>query len=126
MNTEQMKATEYYGSVKGMPAEILRKRLSKAQEEVSELSAEKERRSAFTAAELLADRLHRLLHFGVDCDYYYSDWPSPTGCRAEFHSLAQQAEHWYYTVADEKRTKDYPLGQLVAYMEILIFGQDFV
>lgn len=82
---------EYYGSVKGMPQELLVDRLAAARKALRELEVEAERRGAFTQAELMADRLHKLLHFGVDCDYYYSDWPNPAGCRARFLNAATTA-----------------------------------
>lgn len=126
MNSEQVKATEYYGSVKGMPGEILRQRLQKATEDAAELVKEKTRREAFTSTEQLSDRLHHLLHFGTDCDYYYSDWPEERGCRAEFKQLAHQAEHWFATVANPLRIEDFPLGQLVTLLERSRFGQYFV
>lgn len=84
--------SEYYGDVKGMPIETLESRLKAAIATKEDLEAEQARRAAFTSTEVLADRLHRLLHFQLDCDYHYSDWPNPRGCRAEFHGVARQIE----------------------------------
>ena len=116
---------EYYGDVKGMPLDTLRSRLKKAQDDTDELILELQRRNNFTEAEKLADRLHRLLHFGVDCDFYYSAWPNPTGCRAEFRNLANDAFAWFNQVAVHNETvrADYPLGQLVHFLEVARFGQ---
>jgi len=102
--------------------EILRARFSNATMEVAELNVEIKRREAFTSTELLSDRLHRLLHFGTDCDYAYSDWPNPSGCRTGFHQLALVAENWFETVADPKRVEDFPLGQLIRFLEVARFG----
>ena len=117
-------AEEYYGAVKGMPLELLTTKLKKAQDDAAELSLELQRRENFTEAEKLAERLHRLLHFGTDCDYYYSDWPHPTGCRAEFRMLANQALTWFDRVAQTNTTvrADYPLGQLIHFLEVARFG----
>lgn len=57
---------------------------------VVELAREKQRRSTFTEAEKLADRLHKLLHYTVRCDYAYSHWPEPRGCRNEYLATAQR------------------------------------
>jgi hypothetical protein len=114
-------STEYYGSVKGMPVGILEERLCRAETELQELSAEKKRRLQFTDAERLADRLHRLLHFGTDCDFYYSDWPNPQGCRAEFHDLAARMIEWYRDDAGRK-AGDRPLGGIVSMLEAARFG----
>jgi hypothetical protein len=116
---------EYYGATKGMPIDILNTRLKKAQADTDELSLELLRRKNFTEAEKLADRLHRLLHFAVDCDFYYSDWPNPTGCRAEFRTLAEEALLWYDRVAQPGTLirMDYPLGQLIHFLEVARFGQ---
>ena len=120
--TEKLdKPTEYYGSVKGMPIGILEERLQRAIAEHQELSTEKHRRSQFTDAEKLADRLHRLLHFGTDCDFYYSDWPTPTGCRADFHNLALRMIEAYHDEAGRK-CGDRPIGNLIAMMEGVRFG----
>lgn len=117
------KQLEYYGSVKGMPLDILSQRLSKAETDVRELQAEKKRREEFTSTELLAERLHKLLHFGTDCDFYYSDWPLPAGCRAEFHEWARQIEDWYADDAGRK-AGDRPLGGLIAVLERARFGRN--
>jgi hypothetical protein len=115
------KPAEYYGSEKGMPQGILEERLRKAQDDVDVLAAEKVRRAHFTDAERLADRLHRLLHFGVDCDFYYSDWPNPTGCRADFRNLALRMIEAYHDEAGRK-CGDRPIGNLIAMMEGVRFG----
>lgn len=86
--TSTLKSMEYYGSVKGMPRKLLEERLNQARLDTDEFSKEIKRRDAFTDVEILADRLHRLIHWGVDCDYFYSDWPFPTGCRADFYKHA--------------------------------------
>lgn len=86
--TSIAKEIEYYGSVKGMPHKLLTDKLAKAHEEIREFSEELKRREAFTDTEILADKLHKLLHWGTDCDYFYSDWPNPTGCRADFYKHA--------------------------------------
>lgn len=117
------KTHEFYGDTKYMPQDLLCKKLEDAQRAVTEFTTEQTRRKAFTSTELLADRLHRLLHFQVDCDYHYSDWPIPNGCRSEFHSLAKNVEHWFSMTADPNKTYDYPLGQVVALMEALRFGR---
>ncbi len=117
---------EYYGNVNGMPQDMLNTRLKKAQEEVNELSLEIQRRNNFTEEEKLADRLHRLLHFGTDCDFYYSDWPHATGCRADFRLLACNCLEWYgYATQNETAGvhADYPLGQLIRFLEVTRFGQ---
>jgi hypothetical protein len=119
----------YYGSVEGMPDATLRRRLDKARDDLAELTKERIRRESFTSAQRLAERLHRLLHSGVDCDFYYSNWPNATGCRAEFEQLAKQMEKWfenYSSRVPEGVVQDYPLGQLVALMEAVRFGPDFV
>lgn len=81
---------EFYGSVKKMPDDILEERLQQAVKDTNELAAEKRRREQFTEAEKLADKLHGLLHYHIDCDYDYSDWPNPTGCRSRFLIAATQ------------------------------------
>lgn len=120
-----MTKDEYYGATKGMPLDTLYTRLKKSQDAVDELSLEVQRRNSFTEEEKLADRLHRLLHFAVDCDFYYSDWPHPTGCRAQFHTLATEALIWYNHATlgtQEAVKKDYPMGQLIHFLEVARFG----
>lgn len=114
---------EYYGSPEGMPQEILDARLQHAQITVKELETELSRRDAFTVIEKLADRLHKLLHFGVDCDYYYSKWPSPTGCRSEFKRLAEIITKHYEYASDPEAIKDYTLGGLIHFLEVIRFGK---
>lgn len=119
------KTCEYYGDTKHMPEDLLLKKLDDAQLVIAELAKERDRRKLFTSTELLADRLHRLLHFSADCDYHYSNWPLPRGCRSEFHNLAKSMEYWFSQTADPNRTHDYPLGQMVALMEALRFGRHY-
>ena len=101
---------EFSGDVKLMPDNILQDRLDAALKAATELEAERRRRESFTIAERLADRLHRLLHFTVECDYEYSAWPKPTGCRAEFRTLA------------ENLLNAPDLGAIVHLMEVARFG----
>lgn len=82
----------FFGSVEFMPEANLAARLKSFKTELSELLEEQRRREAFTSTERLADRLHNLLHRRVDCDYNYSKWPHPTGCRSDFWSLAAALE----------------------------------
>ena len=125
MNDEKKKTNaEYYGDTKHMPKATLNERVRKAHDDLVELNTEITRRANFTDAQRLADRLHHLLHIGVDCDYFYSDWPGPlTSCREDFLILAERSIRWFESVADEKRTADYPLGQLLALLETTRFGQ---
>jgi hypothetical protein len=61
------------------------------EQDAKELRAEVQRRANMTPAQRLADRIHRLLHTKVDCDYAYSDWGGTlTSCRAEYLSLAER------------------------------------
>jgi hypothetical protein len=117
--------SDFCGSVEFMDDELLRTKLAQAMKDVQELSSEQERRSHFTSTEILADRLHRLLHPVHDCDYSYSKWPMPFGCRLEFWNLAYSCEKWF-KVYSEKVPKgvsdDYPLGQLIKFLEIARFG----
>lgn len=101
-------AAAYYGSPEGMPEETLRKRLEALDKELQSLKAEAARRSRFTSAEILA--LHRLLHFGADCDFYYSNWPLATGCRAAFRVAAQELEQRH-------RKIDHTLDELITVLE---------
>ena len=121
MTVAAEKEQVYYGSVEGMPESLLYARLAKAQADIVELSKEQERRSSFTSAQRLAERLHRLLHGGmVDCDFYCSNWPNATGCRADFERLAKQMESWFSVYSEHLPSgvaRDYPLGQLIALME---------
>jgi len=121
METEQGKdrAKEYYGSDAGMPDDILEQRLASAKETFERLMIERERRKAFTMAERFADRLHRLLHLGADCDFYYSEWPLATGCRAEFRGLAEQMLR---VLMDGSGPRDDLLDRLIGWMENTRFG----
>jgi hypothetical protein len=96
--------------------------LRQASDDVAELAAERSRRAKFTSTERLADRLHYLIHFAADCDFYYSDWPIPTGCRSQFYELARQIEEWY---ADDEghAAGDRTLGQMIAMIELVRFGK---
>lgn len=75
--------TEWYGTVNKMPEDILQERLQAARATTIEIEREVQRRSRFTFAEILADRIHSIIHKREDCDYHYSDWPNPKGCRLE-------------------------------------------
>lgn len=87
MTTEQK---AYYGSIKGMSEVMLLEKKKEAERILSESCEELARRQAFEPAELLADRLHKLLHFAAECDYHYSDWPNVNGCRYEYRHAAEQ------------------------------------
>ena len=94
MTTEQK---AYYGSIRGMSEVMLLEKkkeaerfLKEAERFLSESCEELARRQAFEPAELLADRLHKLLHFAAECDYHYSDWPNANGCRYEYRHAAEQ------------------------------------
>lgn len=87
MTTEQK---VYYGSIKGMPEDMLLEKKKEAERFLSESCEELARRQAFEPAELLADRLHKLLHFAAECDYHYSDWPNANGCRYEYRRTAEK------------------------------------
>jgi len=75
-------------SIKDMPSSIMIQRKKELETIVSEFSEELKRRSLFTPSELLADRIHNLLHFGEECDYNSSSWPHPSGCRREYQRVA--------------------------------------
>lgn len=115
------KQTEFYGSTKFMPEDILKARLKKAQEDIAELSAEQERRAAFTPEMKLCDRLHRLLHSHIDCDYHYSDWPEAKGCRHDYLMLTYQLLHTLGTYAEQPEAQQ-QLDALLALMEKQRFG----
>lgn len=83
-------AEKWFGDIRKMPEDIFRKRYEAAKREVQEFNNENARRAALTSEMKLADRLHDLLHWKVDCDYHYSDWPNTAGCRSVFYSLAMQ------------------------------------
>lgn len=119
--TPKEKSAEYYGSVEGMPEDVLRKSYEKARNLALELAAEVARRETFTSAERLADTLHKLIHFTADCDYYYSNWPNATGCRAEFRIAAEKLEQWYADM-DGIKAGHRPLGGLIHILEVLRFG----
>lgn len=116
------KTAEFYGSTKFMPEDILSQRLKKAQDDIAELSAEKERRAAFTPEMKLCDRLHRLWHFGADCDYLYSDWPDAKGCRHEHLMLTYQLLHTLTLQGQENIEALQILDALLALMERQRFG----
>ena len=65
---------EWYGDIKKMPEDLLIKSAIDLRNKLDEAHNEIDRREGFTDAQKLADRLHRLLHLGVECDYDYSDW----------------------------------------------------
>lgn len=81
----------FYGDLKYAPQSVVVKKFQDAQKALCEAEAELERRKKFTPAQIMADRLHRLLHMSLDCDYAYSDWGSTlTSCRAQFLGLAER------------------------------------
>ena len=120
---KSMTSMEYYGSMEGMPEDILNMKSKKLSIEFELIKKEIRRRDEFTDTEKLADRLHRLLHFAMDCDYYYSHWPSPNGCRTKFLNIAQQLQRHFDYAADPLRAKDYTLGAMVRILEIARFGE---
>ena len=85
MTTEQK---AYYGSIRGMSEAMLLEKKKELEMMVSGFSEELKRRNLFTPSELLADRIHNLLHFGEECDYNSSHWPHPSGCRREYQRVA--------------------------------------
>lgn len=87
------------GQVELLPDDQLAQELVYTTARIKQLEKEKERRATFTASERLADQLHQLLHYKIDCDYVYSQWDNPKGCRVEFHQLAQRLQDWWTEVA---------------------------
>jgi hypothetical protein len=85
---------DFNGDIRFMPENILTKNIESLYRQLEEHKEERKRRNAFTPIEILADRLHDLLHLNADCDYNYSHWPKPQGCRAVFKTKAQTLNNW--------------------------------
>jgi hypothetical protein len=99
MSKESNHENVFFGDLKYAPEGVLVKKLANAKKEIIEIENEQARRARFTSDERLADRLHRLLHVGVDCDYAYSDWGAGAGltsCRADFLLLANSISIQYH------------------------------
>lgn len=78
-------------NVKSLTDEQVTARIREVDEDRKLLLVEIQRRANITPAQRLADRLHRLLHMKLECDYSYSDWPGPLSqCREDFLQLAER------------------------------------